>query len=249
MQSNGRVALQPGFILHRRPYRDSSLLVEAFTRDFGRIGLVARGAQRPRSTLQGMLQPFQPLLFSWAGRGELWTLQGAEPGGRPRPLFGDALLSGFYLNELLLRLLHRHDAHPELYAAYGRCVGELQLSHREWSIRLFERELLDALGYGLLLTEDAATGEPLRPEQRYCYHLENGPVAAGADSDGLHVTGRTLLALHQGQLPDGAALAESKRLMRAALRLYLGDRPLASRELFRQHVQRTREATNGGSEE
>ncbi len=229
-----RVTLTPTYILHRKPYRDTSLLLEAFAAEYGRIGLVARGARSAKSSVKGLLQPFQPLLLSWSGRGELRTLIAAEAGGRPAFFQGAALAAGFYLNELMLRLLARHDPHPELFEAYDRTVGALARSPAEWSLRLFERDLLQALGYGLLLTHTADDGEPVRPDAHYCYHLESGPVAVGSTGGGLPIKGTTLLALGSGgPEPAAAGLIEAKQLMRAALRIYLGDRPLASRSLFR----------------
>lgn len=232
--SEGRIALERGFVLHRKPYRDTSLLLEAFTAEHGRIGLVARGGRRAGSTLKGLLQPFQPLLLSWSGRGDLKSLTGAEPDGRPVFLSGAAVAGGFYLNEILLRLTQRHDPHPELFRVYARTVLALaEGAEMEWTLRLFERDLLDCLGYGLLLTDEAESGEPVKPDARYCYHLERGPLP-GSSVGGIAVGGETLLALQNGTVPGPDGLAEAKRLMRAALRLYLGDKPLASRNLFRQ---------------
>ena len=239
MSNDRRVALQPAYILHRKPYRDTSLLLEIFSRDYGRIGLVARGAQGKRSTLKALLQPFQPLLLSWSGRGELQTLTAAEADGVPRPLVGEALLSGFYLNEILMRLLHRHDGHAELYSGYRRTLNTLSEGREyDWPLRLFERDLLQELGYCLQLTH-TADGELLEASKCYCYHPEQGPVLAATEQqDCLLVHGSTLLSLDSGQVDDIECRNEAKRLMRTVLQPYLGHRPLASRELFRaQYAQ------------
>jgi DNA repair protein RecO (recombination protein O) len=230
------VQLQPGFILHRRPYRDSSLLVEAFTRDYGRVGLVARGAKRGRAATAGLLEPFQPLLISWAGKGELPTLTNVELSGAIVELKGDELLGAFYITELMMRLLQRHISHSELFERYAEALGQLARGGTlEWYLRLFERDLLQELGYGLLLTHTADTGEEIQPQGRYCYHPEAGPHACeGFDDMGVIVNGRTLMAISNGSAADKMVLAESKRLMRSTLSLYLGDKPLASRELFRK---------------
>ena len=231
-----RVELQPAYVLHRHPYRDTSLLVEAFTRDHGRVGLVARGAKRPRSAMAGLLQPFHPLLVSFSGKGELQTLAGAEPHGRASVPRGRDLYAGFYLNELLLRLLRRHDASPELFEVYAAVLGHVAAGDDvEWALRLFERHLLDALGYGLSLLY-TVEGVPVEAGEWYRYQLENGPVP-GERGDGVAVTGRALLALASGEAPDTEAREQSKRLLRAALRVYLGDRPLQSRELYRQTLR------------
>jgi DNA repair protein RecO (recombination protein O) len=234
MSNERRVALQPAYILHRKPYRDTSLLLEVFSRNHGRIGLVARGAQGKRSSLKALLQPFQPLLLSWSGRGELQTLTGAEADGIVRMPGGEALLGGFYLNEILMRLLHRHDPHDELYASYQRTLGKLsECTEYDWPLRLFERDLLQELGYGLQLTH-TIDGSPLESNTCYCYHPERGPIAAPDDqADCLIVHGATLLALDSGETEGEVCRHEAKRLMRAVLQPYLGDRPLASRELFR----------------
>jgi len=236
MSSEGRINLQPAFLLHRKPYRDTSLLIEAFSETHGRLGLVARGARSRRGGQAGLLQPFQPLLLSWSGRGELQTLIGAESQQPSLSLHGDSLISGFYLNELLMRLLPRHDPHPTLYHRYAQTL--LQLAHAgmdEWLLRLFERDLLQELGYGLLLTHEGGSGEMVQADVRYCYHPEFGPQRQfAADEPCLRVHGATLLCLAQGGQADSRSRSEAKRLMRGVLSGYLGNRPLASRELFRQ---------------
>lgn len=243
MSTDARIALQPAYLLHRKPYRDTSMLVEAFTRDYGRIGLVARGARSKRSSSQALLQPFQPLLLSWSGRGELQSLTSVEPDGAPLGLTGDAVLSGFYLNEILMRLLHRHDPHTDLYACYTNTLKQLGAGvHHEWVLRLFERDLLQELGYGLQLTHDADTDEPLEPAVQYCYHQELGPRRmAGGEHYCLAAHGETLLALSTGQDAGERCRREAKRLMRAILQPYLGSRPLASRELFKARYATARQ--------
>lgn len=243
MEKHGRVALQPAYLLHRRPYRETSLLLEAFTPEHGRIGLVARGARRGRSGQQAMLQPFVPLLLSWSGRGELVTLTGAEmvTGGAPR-LSGRRLLSAFYLNELLQRLLHRHDPHPALFQDYAVCLQRLAVDSDEaWALRLFEKSLLQELGYGLALTHEAGSGTAVQPQLNYCYHFERGPhPAEGAPQEGVALSGKTLLALAEMLSPDAEAEREAKRLMRSILNQYLGERPLHSRELFARRYPKPR---------
>jgi DNA repair protein RecO (recombination protein O) len=229
-----KLSLQPAYLLHSRPYRDTSLLLEAWSRDAGRVGLVAKGARGVRSRLRGLLQPFVPLLLSWSGRGELATLTGAEADGPCPALVGRALLSGLYVNELLLRLVPRNDPHPRLFALYGATLPVLADPHQEErALRLLERDLLEELGYGLVLDHEADTGLPVAPQRRYRYLLERGVVAAESDEPGgIPVSGASLLALARGELRDRVGLKEAKELTRAALALYLGGRPLKSRELF-----------------
>jgi DNA repair protein RecO (recombination protein O) len=237
MTRSDRITLQPGFVLQLRPYRDTSALVEIFTRDAGRVGLVARGARRPKQGAQGTLQPFQPILVSWAGRGDLGTLTSVEADGLPPSLKGKALFCSYYLNELLLRLLARHDPHPRLHADYGVTIARLaqaeDVAALEQALRIFEKRLLQELGYGLLLEQEAEGGVPVDPGRMYSYRLEKGPLP-GEDPTGMQVQGRTLLGLASEDIEDAECLREAKRLLRAALALYLGDRPLRSREFFRK---------------
>ncbi len=243
MSSEHRVQLQPAYLLHRKPFRDSSLLLELFTSEYGRIGLVARGARGARSKLKGVLQPYQPLLVSWSGRGELPTLTSAESQVGGAFLQGDALISGFYLNELLMRLLARHDPHSHLFSCYRSALHKLIANQDiDWALRLFERDLLQELGYGLLLTHEGQSGVEVEPAARYCYYHESGPQRLHSEQAGqLSVEGATLLALASGECSDARQRRESKLLMREVLGRYLGNRPLASRELFRQKRPRKEE--------
>ncbi len=230
--------LQPCFVIHRRDYRNTSLLLELFTPDEGRLPAIARGAKSGRAGRAILLQPFQPLLAGLSGRGEIKTLGQVEPEGRPFSLTGRLLYSGFYLNELLMRLLGRNDPHADLFAHYlealtalagGRPIGE--------TLRYFEIDLLRALGYGLMLEHETVGGEPVLPDRAYDYLIEQGPViSAGRPASG-SVSGRTLLCLHNRATMDPATAAEAKGLMRRILAFYLGDKPLKSRELFRGFVQ------------
>ena len=224
-----------GFILHRYPYRETSLLLEAFTHGCGRVGLVARGVRRPGKTFAGAhLHPFQPLLLSWSGRGELGTLNRVEAPEMAIGLKGDAMWCAFYVNELVLRLLHRHEAHADLYDAYDDVLRKLgQDGSQEQALRIFEKRLLAGLGYGLALTRDARSGEPLYAHQTYRYLPDEGPVAADAKSPGLVVAGATLIALACEALLDAKQLREAKSLLRMALKPLLGDKPLYTRSLFR----------------
>lgn len=226
-----RISLQPACILHRVPYRNTSALIEAFTPEYGRVGLVARGVFGRKSRWQGLLQPFIPLLLSWQGRGELYTLTDAEPNGRDITLPGREVLSAFYLNELLMRLTQRMDAHPGLYALYMQSLARLRNEEPEQVLRVFERGLLQELGYGLNLTEEAESGVAVQAGRAYRFMVERGPVPAAADEEGLVVDGATLLALAAGRLPDRDTRRDAKRLMREILGFYLGDKPLKTRSL------------------
>jgi DNA repair protein RecO (recombination protein O) len=254
--SRARVLLQPAYVLHRRAFRDNSLLLELFTPHYGRVGVIARGARQSSSRLAGVLQPFRSVLASWSGNGELPSLSAAEAEGGSQWLTGQALMGGFYLNELLMRLLHRFDPHPDLYTVYHHTVealGEICRSSEsnkdnqavvsslsaklECALRIFEKHLLEEIGYGLVLEYDAEQGQPIEAQQLYIYHLMQGPVRispgqAGVMPNRLTIRGQSLLDLARGHLDDKVSLREVKRLMRAALAEQLGERPVNSRRLF-----------------
>jgi len=228
---------QAGYVLHTYPYRETSVIVEALTAEHGRVGLVARGAKRPRSELRGLLQAFQPLTLAWAGAGELKTLVKAEwRGGMPLP-GGSALLCGFYLNELLMKLLPREDPHAALFDAYERTL--LALTERTTAaaqavlLRRFELTLLAELGYALSLTREADTGAAVNPHERYHYAFDRGPQRFAAEPGARWpvVRGAVLLALAQQHYPDAETAGEAKRLMRLVLDHYLETRRIFSRRV------------------
>ncbi|HJV95638.1 MAG TPA: DNA repair protein RecO [Albitalea sp.] len=230
-----RVTDEPAFVLHHHDYRETSLLLEAFTRHHGRVGLVAKGVRRARSPLRAVLIPFQPLVIGFSGRGELATLTAAEPLA-PAPAFsGESLYCGLYLNELLLRLLHRHDPHERLFRVYGETLARLAAAAPpEAALRIFEKRLLEEIGYGLVLDREVVGQAPLSADLAYRYLPERGPiVAVSADDDGIPISGHSLLALAREEFTDAAVLAEAKRLLRALLARQLGTKPLMSRQLFR----------------
>ena len=230
-----RVVQEPAFVLHHHEYGETSLLLEMFTRQHGRVGLIAKGARRARSPLRASLIPFQPLAVSFSGRGDLPALSVAEPLVPAPTLSGSTLFCGLYLNELLLRLLHRHDPHEHLFESYMETLSQLAAGvDTEAVLRVFEKRLLEDIGYGLVLDHDVASGAPLRSEGLYRYQPERGPVSAEmADGQGVAIHGTSLLALAREQLGDENVRRESKRLLRALLARHLGGRPLTSRNLFR----------------
>ena len=229
---------EQAFVLHSYPYRETSLIVEAFTATFGRIAVIARGAKRPRSEMRGLLQAFQPLLVSFSGSGELKTLQRAEWRGGLPLLGGSALLCGFYLNELLLKLLPREDAHPALYASYQGALHQLAGGEAQSTLlRRFELDLLAELGYALPLTHEADTGAAVDPAARYHYAFDRGPRRvpewrAEEPRRGVRlVRGATLIALAERKFDDPESAAEAKRLMRDVLDHYLEQRGIESRRV------------------
>ncbi|GAB6067483.1 DNA repair protein RecO [Methylothermus subterraneus] len=220
-----------GLILHRRPWRETSLWLEAFTLDLGKVALLAKGMRRAKGGKDGMLRPFQPLLLDWRGNGDLKTLTAVEAHQPAFSLTGTALYCGFYLNELLCRLLQRQDPHPKLYFEYLRTLSELaRLGDLEGSLRRFEVRFLAEIGYGLILDHEVEYGTAIDPQARYRYDPERGPVL---DPHGwLH--GQTLLALQQERLDSPLKRREAKRLLRQLLDYRLEGKVLASRRLFRR---------------
>lgn len=231
-----RISLQSAFILHHRPYRETSLLLDVFTKEYGRIALIARGVRKNRSKTRPLLQPFQPLWISWQGKTELMTLQTVESCGSPIPLQKECLLSGFYLNELLMRLLQKHDPHPQLYTIYHETLLELaQTQLQQKYLRLFEKKLLDELGYGLQLHYSIADRKPIQADRFYRFYPELGFELVSVSEhpgQGAIFLGKSLLALAAEQLEDEESQRDIKRLMRIALGVLLGPKPLQSRRLF-----------------
>ena len=231
------------YVLHSHPYRETSLLVDVFTRGRGRLTLVARGARRPRSVLRGQLMSFQPLALSWFGKGEVRTLSRAEwVGGQPL-LAGWALLCGFYLNELLQRLLPRDDAHEALFEAYTVALAGLSRVQDEAPVlRRFERALLKELGYALTLEHEIGSGQPILSGKTYTYEPERGPVpaaVAGRNSSGQRndtplLDGQALLDIARDDFSNPMTLVQAKSLMRALINHRLEYRPLQSRRIFQE---------------
>lgn len=234
--AGGRQHAQPALVLHSYPFRETSLVVELFTRDFGRVAVVAKGARRPRSALRGVLLAFQPLLVSWSGKGELFTLIKAEWHGAYQPLRGLSLICGFYLNELLLKLLARHDAHEGLFETYLATLQALVgAAEPSGVLRGFEKALLRELGYAVTLDRDAETGHPIAAEERYTYVLERGPVSASRvpEAAGVELAGQTLLDMQSDDYTSAVTQQQSKLLMRTLIGHYLGEQVLHTRQLLR----------------
>jgi len=223
------------FVLHSHPYRETSLLLDVFSREHGRLAIVARGARRPRSALRGVLMNFQPVSLSWFGKGEVRTLHSAEwQGGQPY-LQGTALMCGFYLNELLVNLLARDDAHQQLFDYYRATLYRLahETDHAA-TLRCFEKHLLQELGYALELEKLAGCGQPVQAEEAYRYIVEHGAVADEGESEaGFPVLGKTLLAMAADDYSDSFTALQSKQLMRLLLNHHLGGKALHTRELIK----------------
>ena len=247
------------YVLHSYPYRETSLILQVWSEKHGRLGLVAKGARRPKSASRSLLVPFQPLVLDWFGRGELRTLKTAEPAAPATPLAGQALLSAFYLNELLLKLTTRDDPHEGLFAAYDEAIVALRAASKtgvrpgsdpgptpvsiEPVLRRFELALLREIGFALSLTHEAGTRTPIVAEREYLYVVERGPVPAaglpipGAGSsdraDAVRLSGSTLLDLERGRFEDDNTIAQAKSLMRLLINHSLNGQELATRAMVR----------------
>lgn len=241
MSDREQVLLESGFVLHQRPYRNTSQLLECMTFGHGRIGLVAKGSRGVgRKGQRALLQPFVPLRLSWTRRGELGRLTHVEADGPGVPLSGEGLFAGYYVNELLLRLLVRGDPNDTVFSCYSACLSDLAASpDTARTLRLFELRFLRALGYGLELDCDIESGEPLKPEGRYLYEAETGPRAVpDRVAEERVYWGRELIALRSETLGDDASLSAAKRLLGSVLKEHLGDKPLKSRLVLRDIVAR-----------
>ncbi len=251
------------YVLHTYPYKETSLILQVWTEKHGRMGLVAKGARRPRSPQRAVLVPFQALTIDWFGRSELRTLKTAEPTSPATPLLGQTLLSAFYLNELLLKLTTRDDPHEGLFEAYDNAITGLRGLSRfaktgvrddfsgepagkvvsdtsfaiEPILRRFELRLLQELGYALELTQEAGSQAPIVAEHEYLYVVERGAVPAPREGEtpanAVRLSGLTLLALDRGHLEDAATVAQAKSLMRLLINHSLNGQELATRAMVR----------------
>jgi len=228
-----RAEHEPSFVLHAYPYKETSLIVEAFTRRFGRVGLLARGARRPRSAMRGVLLAFHPLHLTWSASAELGTLMAAEWGGGQPSLSGIGLMCGFYINELLLRLLPRDDPHEALFDSYGAALARLAAGEDQATVlRGFERRMLAELGYAPVLDRDAANGALIEAEKHYAYEAERGPVESRRVDGESVISGRTLLDMAADNYENARTREEARRLMRALIAERLGGQTLHTRSVL-----------------
>ena len=233
-----RVLLAPGYILHHRPYRDSSRILEVLVRDHGRLTVFARGVRGPKPRFGGVLQPFDLLLLSFQLGREAGQLTGAESAESAPPLPAGSLMAGFYLNELLLKLTTRHDPMAEVFEDYRRALSRLRAGGRiEAVLRVFEKRLLEAVGYGVDLSSEARTGKPIEAEGLYRFRPSEGLVpAARGDADA--VEGSSMLALAREELGQGRELEDARRVLKAALAERLEGRELTTRRVARAVASR-----------
>jgi DNA repair protein RecO (recombination protein O) len=229
-----RVQQEPGYILHHRPFRDTSQILDILTRDHGKIAVVARGSRGAKSRLAGVLRPFLPLRISWVAKSDLGTLTGAEAAGRPAGLHGDALLAAYYINELVMHFLLRHDPQPEIYALYASAVADLGASASiAGTLRRFELEFLGLLGYAVSVDRVAGTEDNIDAGRHYEYRVEQGPVPVERTSGDLVFPGALLQAIAAGRFEDEDVLSAAGRLLRKVIEYHLGGKELQTRKVLR----------------
>ena len=235
---NSSLTLSPAYILHRKPYSDSSLIVDFFTLQDGRVTCIAKGVKTAKSRKAAIMQPFIPLMMNYSGRGEVKTLRECEAVSNAFKLEGTTLYSAYYVNELLLKILQKHECHADVFASYAHLLQQLEQASDspEALLRNFEIQLLSDIGYGLQLTHEALSSLPVDPEKKYIYELEQGPTEttnhASQVSGKPVISGNTLLALNEASINDPQQLQESKNLMRYVIRHLLGGYNFRSREFF-----------------
>jgi DNA repair protein RecO (recombination protein O) len=230
---SSRVQQQSAFILHHRPFRDSSQILDVLTRDHGKVAVVARGSRGSKSRLAGVLRPFLPLRVSWVAKSDLGTLTGAEAAGAPAGLIGDALLSAYYVNELMLHFLHRHDPQPEIFELYAEVISKLcSTANVAACLRRFELELLSLLGYAVSLDHEAGSQKDVEPDNNYEYRVDQGPVPVDRSEGPLVFSGETLIAIGAGRFQDAHVLRAANRLLRAVITHNLGGKELQSRKVL-----------------
>lgn len=232
MTSRTAVEAEPAFLLHQRPYRNTSQLLEVMSLHHGRVGLIAQGSRRPGRGTRALLQPFIPLRLSWTRRGELGRLTDAEAGSDAMQLGGNALLAGYYVNELVMTLTTRDDPAAQLFAHYAQCLGDLEDGPDVARVlRLFEYRLLATLGVGLQLDVDCESGDPLAANGVYLFSFDSGARQSDSSSG---YSGADLISLREEQLDTVESLRTARRLLSEAIARQLGSRRLRTREVLRE---------------
>ena len=228
-------SLQAGFLLHHQNYRESSLIIDVFTQAAGRVSLIAKGVRQQKAQYLGLLRPFTPLNISYIGSGNLKTLCHVEAGQSDPILPGLNTYCGFYLNELLRHFIPAGEPHPDVFLSYLACLQQLKLSHAiEAALRIFETQLLQAIGYGLQLEFDYLNQYAIKVDATYQYDIEQG-VTESAEGQ---IHGATLIAMQQENYTNERQLNEAKVLMRRIIDFYLQGKPLKSRTLITQLIQK-----------
>lgn len=234
-----KIELNPCYILHRRDYSESSLILDVFSKEHGRVNLIAKGAKRNKKRQGISYNLYQKYQMAWIAKSELGTLTDIESINNSKLIKSESMMIGFYMNEIILRLLHKHEPHPELFDSYDMTINKLiDGDPEEIILRYYEKTLLQSLGYGVILDHDVETGQELIKEKMYTYKPDYGPARENDKTDSnLSISGKTLLELDAEVLSDTININEAKNLLRALLDQYLGVKPLASRDLYRAYIK------------
>jgi len=234
-----KIELTPCYILHRRDYSETSLILDVLSREHGRVNLIAKGAKRHKKQQGINHNLYQKYNMAWVAKSELGTLTDIELDSMSGSLKPAVMMTGFYMNEIMLRLLHKHEPHPELFDSYDTSIEKLANDESEQIVlRYYEKIVLQSLGYGVVLDHDVHTGENLVPERNYYYQLDSGPSCKEIENtSGINISGKSLLELNSETLADIKNINEAKKLLRMILNQYLGEKPLASRELYQAYLK------------
>ena len=239
-----RVDRHPCYILHQRPYRETSAILEVLSMEHGRFSLVAKGIKRKKSKYAGIVRLYQRLQLGWQGKGELKNLIFAEPDGLNISLTGNSLIAAFYLNELVIKLLHRHESHTELFSAYDKAIYNLFDGNIDIQVilRIFEKKFLEGIGYGLIFDHDVNENIPIDNEKTYYYQADNGPqLKKPGNSDYIKVSGKTLTELDNEIINASQNLLEAKHLMRYIISKHLNGSPMLSRNIYQSYLSNSRQ--------
>ena len=229
-----RINNQRAWLLHHRPFRDSSMIIDFFSHDYGLVTLIARGSRSQKSKLKGILRPFLPLDISWIKKTDLGTLTGAELNGDPIALKGEALLSAYYINELMLNLLHRDDSQVEMFSTYTSTIKNLCAFNYNLAIlRVFEIRMLELLGYGLNFQYEAKTGKEIEKEMFYQYIIDEGPVFSKSNNGPMIFSGEELIAIGSHDFSNPLTLKNAGRLLRPIITNRIGGKELKSRKVLK----------------
>ena len=234
-----KIELTPCYILHHRDYSETSLILEVFSKEHGRINLIAKGAKRNKKQQGNSFNLYQQYNISWVAKSELGTLTDIEIVTPARSLKPELMMTGFYMNEVMLRLLHKHEPHPELFDSYDTSINKLMHGEsKQIMLRYYEKTLLQSLGYGVILDHEVETGESLSNDKDYFYQFDYGPVFESENKDaGITISGKTLLELDNETLSEPKNINEAKILLRTILDQHLGNKPLASKALYQAYIK------------
>ena len=235
MSSKKRVLKQPTWILHQRPYRDTSSIIDIFTRDFGRVSIIAKGGRSPKSKFRGLLRPFFPIKLSWYSGKNLGNLVEIDVVGKPYNLIGDSLLSAYYLNELILKFLVKDDPQVEIFDLYSRTILDLmETGDISPVLRKFELEFLKLIGYGLNLEFEAVTHLPVRDDLFYEYNPGIGLVISDKKNDQYVFSGTDINAINQGDFQEKKTVKSANRLLKSIINFHLDGRRLKTRRVLEE---------------